>query len=279
MDSWVCGYGLIQWVQSWQSPFLDWLFTSISSMGIKEFYLLAIPFIYWCVNKSFGARLCFLFIFGILLNTWLKHFYSLPRPDPSRVRVLFPKSGTGPSYPSGHAQGSFAFWGYCAVQARKPWFSLFCVIFVTLMCVSRLYLGLHFPIDLVGGLLSGIGSLLFFFVLLSLYEKIKKHVPWPAWLVVIVLALFTFILLLPEKRFASLFGIYLGFFSGVVLEKHFVEFSAKGNFEQQVKKIVLGLGVGAILISLHAPLFLTYGLASVWVGFGAPWCFKKMGWA
>ena len=279
MDGCGCGYSFIHWVQSWQNPVLDWLFTAISAMGMEEFYLLAIPLIYWCVNKSLGARLCFLFLFGILLNTWVKHFYSRPRPDPSRVRVLFKQSGTGPAYPSGHAQGSFAFWGYCAVQARTAWFSLFCAVFVFLMCVSRLYLGLHFPIDLLGGLLSGLGSLLFFLVLLLLYEKIKKYISWPAWLVVIVLTLATFVVLFPEKRFASILGIYLGFFAGVVLEKRFVGFKANGTFAEQVKKVILGLAVGAFLISFEAPLFISYGLASAWVGFGAPWCFKKMGWA
>ncbi len=280
------GYRAVQWVQNFQNPIFDYLFIGISALGVKEFYLLAIPLVYWCVDKRLGAGLYFILLFGVVLNTWVKVFVHTDRPDSSRVRVLFAESGGGYSFPSGHAQGAVAFWGLCMLWARKLWFSAACVVLLLVMGVSRLYLGLHFPWDVLGGALLGIASLVIFFILLSWYNRIKSAVPWGVWLGGVVVFAAGMILLLPWNLSGFVGGGFLGFYTGALLEKRFVGFAVRGNAGVQTGKVLLGLGVG-IAIFLAAALLAArgisghlpgYTLLGIWTSLGAPWCFKKLGW-
>ncbi len=286
MDYYESGYRVVQWVQQWQNPVLDWAACGVSALGVKEFYLFAIPLAYWCVDKKFGTKLCCLFLFGIFVNTWAKHFVHTHRPSPTRVRVLYPESGGGYSFPSGHAQGSVAFWGYCMSWVKNRWFSLFSVCLIVAMCYSRLYLGVHFPWDVIGGALIGLATLIFFFVLLGLYGRIKNKVAWPAWLMVIAVSAVALAWLFPVERFALMIGCFLGFLSGVVLERRFVRCEMRREWDLQAKKAFLGFSIGFLITwgammglkGMDPGALIAYALGSAWVSLGAPWCFKKLGW-
>jgi hypothetical protein len=231
------------------------------------------------VDKRFGAQLCFVLLSSMFLNAWIKHFVMSPRPDPSRVSILYPQSAEGYSFPSGHAQGSVAFWGFCVERVRKRSFAIGAAVMIFLICLSRLYLGVHFPVDLYGGVLLGLCSLLVFFVLLFLYDNIRSKVDWHGWLVLIGISSAVVYGFFPEERFAVISGSFAGFFVGVVLEKRFLCFDTRGPWRAQVKKLVCGLAGGAVLVCTGLPVYFAYLLGGAWVGFGAPWLFKKMGWA
>lgn len=279
------GYKIILWLQSFQNPVFDAFFVAISALGVKEFYILAIPLVYWCVDKRLGARLCFIFLIGMFLNSWVKHYVRTDRPLAARVRVLYPESGGSYSFPSGHAQGSLAFWGYAMLYVKKTGFSVFCVSLIASMCVSRMYLGLHFPFDVIGGIVLGIVSLLFFFILLHFYEKLNPKLPWTTWLLLVILAPVLFTLFFPQTRFNLITGAFLGFFSGVVLEERFVGFKMNKTLMPIVKKLFFGMGTAAIILlgldmlleGWKGGLFVVYAVSGFWVSFGAPWCFKRWG--
>lgn len=94
-----------------------------------------------------------------ILNTGLKLFFSKPRPQ------LWPRpiAETSFSFPSGHALGSFVLYGFIAylLAERYPKFARsiysLSVSLIALIGFSRLYLGVHWPTDIIAG--YGIGFL------------------------------------------------------------------------------------------------------------------------
>jgi len=83
------------WQQS--GPVLAMVMHAVSFLGSEDFFLLLVPFIFWCVDSGFGARLLFLVVTSDFVNGLLKWTFHLPRPywvDP-RVKALDPKSVTG----------------------------------------------------------------------------------------------------------------------------------------------------------------------------------------
>lgn len=151
------GLGVVLAVQGWG----DWLtvpMVLLSLTGDAEFYLLILPALYWSVDRRFGLRLALLLLVSIVLNNLLKLALAQPRPfwvDP-QVQLL----GSGSAafgLPSGHAQHAVVMWGAMAawVGRRRAW--AVAVAMMLLVGISRVYLGLHFPVDvLLGWTLGGL---------------------------------------------------------------------------------------------------------------------------
>jgi membrane-associated phospholipid phosphatase len=163
---------IIQALQS-QSAWLDVPMRIFSFLGLPEFYLLVIPLFYWCQGPRFGLRLGLLLGINGGLNDALKMVFHMPRPYwvSGKVAAL----NTYPSFglPSAHAQGSVAFWGYVAAHFRRWWVTVLAAVLILLIGVSRIYEGVHFPMDTVAGWLVGL-------VVLAVFLRFEE--PVGAWL-------------------------------------------------------------------------------------------------
>ncbi len=136
-----------------------------SLLGQPEFFLLVIAYLYWCSNPRLGLRLGLLMGISGGLNEVLKVVFHLPRPYwvSPEVRALAPHPSFG--LPSGHTQGTVTFWGLLAATARRRWFSLLVVVLIVLIGVSRIFLGAHFPVDIITGAALGLAILIGFLAL------------------------------------------------------------------------------------------------------------------
>lgn len=141
---------VIRWLQGFRSPLLDAGFLAFTRLGDELFYTLFIPCVYWLVDREKAHRLAVVFLASAWLNGLVKEWLALPRPEPA-AGVLALTAARGAGFPSGHAQGSLAVWGWLAVEFRRPWVVALAVAMVLLVSASRLYLGVHFPADVVGG--------------------------------------------------------------------------------------------------------------------------------
>lgn len=143
------------------SDIIDKFFLSITVFG--EFWLptLICAIAYWCIDFRAGIYLFFLEGINILLAHFLKMLACVYRPwvlsdkiHPSELAVPYAK---GYSFPSGHSIMSSSILGGTAYLLRKN--KLVCGILIGLILLigfSRLWLGVHTPQDVVGGLLVGI---------------------------------------------------------------------------------------------------------------------------
>jgi membrane-associated phospholipid phosphatase len=151
-------------IQSIATPTLDSLMTLITDLGSEEAYIVMVIVAYLGVDARFGQKLGIVLVASFFLNQYAKGWFDTPRPfalDADVVRTQRALDGAGGAgFPSGHAQSSATFWLYAATQARRRWFWALAVLLVAVVSFSRLYLGVHVPADIAGGLVIGVALVL-----------------------------------------------------------------------------------------------------------------------
>jgi membrane-associated phospholipid phosphatase len=126
-----------------------------SLLGTEDFFVVALPILYWCVDSMLGLRVAVILLIGTNINAAFKLALHGPRPYwySPQVRTLATESSFG--VPSSHAQNAATIWGLLAATLRKWWGWLAAVLLIFLIGLSRLYLGVHFPQDVLLGWLIG----------------------------------------------------------------------------------------------------------------------------
>ena len=128
-----------------------------SFLGKEEFFILLLPILYWCVDSHLGIRVGLILMMSTSLNDTLKLALHGPRPYwySSEVNGLAEETSFGA--PSGHAQNAMVIWGMIAASLRKWWGWLIAGLLIFFIGFSRLYLGVHFPVDIAAGAFLGWG--------------------------------------------------------------------------------------------------------------------------
>lgn len=144
-----------------------------SMLGYEEFFLLAMPAIYWCFDSFLGIRMAVMLLLCQTSNHMFKLAFHTARPYWIDTQVTAFSTETGFGLPSGHAQTAAGLWGSLAVSMKQRWEKIALVAVIFLIGLSRLYLGVHFVRDVLTGWL--IGGLL-----LAAYLKIER--PLAEWL-------------------------------------------------------------------------------------------------
>lgn len=289
----------ILWVQSFSNPFLDTLFRAVTFLGNEEFYLLLLPFVYWCVHKRIGTSLGYVSLLSAWFNDVVKYLFKIPRPGTfdSRIRVLTQE--TSPSFPSGHSQGAMVNWGYLAYRFRKPVFWVVAIVVILSVGLSRIVLGVHFPQDVIGGWLIGLVVLVVYAWAEPRFARWigRQSAPVQVALAVGVPVLLIFLHpsdmdgLYPAAGSITPMSALAGFGLGVIMERRWVRFRAEGAWWRRGLRFLVGLVIVGILYlgprfvlpdgmahGLEASLrFVRYALVGWATAFLGPWLFVKIG--
>jgi len=135
---------------------VDYFWIIITMLGDEKFYVALIPFIYLAISMDLGIELALVFLAGMWLNGFLKYSLKLPRPPKEYWKI----SAKGYGFPSGHAQATTIFWGFFTLKKKRLGLALFSTILITLVGYSRVYLGVHYLHDVLGGAFFGLLTLL-----------------------------------------------------------------------------------------------------------------------
>ena len=168
------GLDFIEAVQRMGSPTMDAFFRCITLLGDELFFLLLLPFFLWCVDFPMGIRLGCYVLLSQYVNIVAKDLFRLPRPAYYRPELARVEQG-GYGLPSGHAQTTMTLWGSVAVWAGKAWVRVAAAVLILMVGFSRIYLGVHFPTDVLAG--WGIGAVLlalFFAVTPAVEERLAR---------------------------------------------------------------------------------------------------------
>ena len=159
----------IQSLGAWLEPPMEFL----TFLGQEDFFFLVLPFVYWSIDAGLGLRIAFILSASNYLNAIVKVLFAAPRPYwvSAEVEPYSMESSFG--IPSGHAQNAVAIWGIMAAWLKRPWAWAAAFTLAFLIGLSRLYLGVHFPHDILVGWLLG---------LLLLFVWIRFWRPVAAWL-------------------------------------------------------------------------------------------------
>lgn len=280
---------LIIWIQQFSSPLLDTIFKGITFLGNEEYYILSIPLLFWLYDKKSALRFGAFFLFSAYINSFIKHIFKVPRPPLELHKI---EQG-GYSFPSGHAQGNTSFWGYLAVQIKKKWAYIIAAVLFCLVAFSRVYLGVHFPSDIIAGIIIGL-------LWIALYElamsKIKLKLNRWQWFLASLGLCVIMLIIHPRGDGPLTAGFLLGALWGYRLEADFVGFNVKANWWQNIIKAFVGLvglfavrmGLKPVLMALmgnpeegaalfHGATVIRYFFMGIWVALAAPWFFRLIG--
>ena len=281
------GIEVVLWFQQF-SPGFDLPFQALTFLGDETFYLMFMPLVYWSIDRRTGAALFILLLFSAYLNAMAKVMVDQPRPFNYDARVKPLGHAGGGGMPSGHTQNSVVIWGYLARQHRKTSGWVIAGFFMIGIPLSRIYLGVHFPTDLVGGYLLGALILILFIRFAPRLENWLAEKGFVRQLLLALVLPMLLIFLNPTgntyvlSMIAALFGVSAGF----VLERRYVRFSSDGLVRKRIIRYLLGI---VILIGLWVGLrlafaslepagffrFVRYSLVGLWGGLGAPWLFVR----
>ncbi len=296
------GADIVAWFQSWGTPVVGYLLYPFHYIGSEYGYLALLPVVYWGISKYHGKRLMVLALGSALVGQYLKFTFRRPRPfavAPARITPMVEQTGYG--IPSGHTVFGTVVAGYAWYRFPSVWIRIVAVTLVLLMGISRMIHGVHFPQDVLAGLLVGIGSVVLFCRLDSRFSDALGKWPLPRSFALIgILAVVTFALALlveheyeERKTMLSVVGAMLGGLSGFALENRLVRFSSDGTMWIRLARIVVGLiptvilfvgldylydlvvagstGLGAMVIYV-----IRYALVSLFVAAGAPFLFVRL---
>ena len=143
------------------NAFLDFLFECITFLGEQYVYIVIIIVVYFAIDKRKAENIVYAIFTSALVNGILKLFVHRARPfspeHPNPVKPAREETATGYSFPSGHTQNSAVTYTSVALQFRKRWMYIAAPILIVAIGFSRLWLGVHYPTDVLAGLILGVG--------------------------------------------------------------------------------------------------------------------------
>jgi len=165
-----------------RSPSLTEYFTFVTDVGDVQGYLVVVllcsGLIFYVFRKwNYVVQVILVLFLATISNVILKRVFDRARPDIEHlvsVKTL--------SYPSGHAMSSMAFYGFLIYLVYKfqipVWMKLILTSILLLLIISigtsRIYLGVHFPSDVLGGWIAGGIWVFFCIVVFNLIETFRR---------------------------------------------------------------------------------------------------------
>ena len=177
--------GVLQWLGAHRSPFVDEAMLEITFLGTGLVVLVIVGvaalFLYLTQHRDSAWLLLASTAGGIILNNILKLGFARPRP----TVLEWQAHAVSSSFPSGHAMSAAVVYGTVAYLAarlqRRRWARvttmLVAAVMIFLICLSRLYLGVHYPSDVIAGVFVGLSWAAFCMVTLEGIQKFAVRRP------------------------------------------------------------------------------------------------------
>ncbi len=264
---------LLYMLENLRTPLGDAFFSLVTHLGEETLFIVAGLLLFWCVDKLEGYYLLSVGLSGSMINQFLKLWFRVPRPwvkDPGFTVVESARAGaTGYSFPSGHTQSSVGIFSSAARWHKQRPLRVLCVALCVLVPLSRMYLGVHTPVDV------GVSVVVALALSFGLYPVIRKAADDPRamrallWsMVALGGAYLAFVSLYPfpvdvdpynlthgTKNAYTLLGCVLGVLVTYEVDSRFTKFDTKAPLLGQIGKLALGLGLLlAIKTGAKAPL-------------------------
>lgn len=265
-------------LESIRNPVCDAIMSVVTQLGGEMVYMAVAIVAFWCVSKGLGYYILTVGFAGTVLNQFLKITCRIPRPwvqNPDFTIVESAReAATGYSFPSGHTQNAFASFGCLGMWSRRTLWRAVCAAVILLIAFSRMYLGVHTPLDVGVSLVSGLALTL---ALWPLFRDIESH-PGRMYaaigaMLALTLAYLLYVELYPfqadtdAENLASalengykLLGAGAAMLLSYALDRKYIHFETKAPLTGQILKCVIGLAlVMGVRAVLKAPLYALFG--------------------
>lgn len=245
------------------TPFFDLLFSLLTNLGGQEVLILSIIVIYFVLSKKDGQKIAYTIFLSLLINNAIKVVIDRIRPfnHPKATYTVNEstlESASGMSFPSGHSQNSSVTYFSIANNYKKKYLWIIGSVLVTIVGLSRIFLGVHYPTDVIAGIILG---LIFTFLGFKIYDKYATNLKSKVILLLITSAVFLpFIFIYYNKvntnyegykDLYTIYAFYLGYVGAVYLEGKFVDFNEDEPLKIRIIRAVIAtVIVLALLIGL-----------------------------
>ena len=150
---------IILWIQENLRGAMDGFWVFVTHLGDEGYLWIALGVVLLCFKKTRTAGvavLLSLLLDLIVVNMTLKDLVARPRPFVvnDAIQTLIQKPRAYASFPSGHTSGSFAT-AFALYQGLPKKFGISALVLAGLISISRLYVGVHYPTDVLGGVVVG----------------------------------------------------------------------------------------------------------------------------
>ena len=272
----------LYFLEGLRNTVLDAFFSFITLFGEETIFMAVGMIVFWCVDKYKGYYLLCVGFLGTVLNQFLKILCRIPRPwvkDPNFTIVETAReAASGYSFPSGHTQTAVGLYGGIARVNKNTALRVGMLALAALVALSRMYLGVHTPADVLVSV--GIGAVLVF-VMCPLFRKAEESprvmVAVLGSFIALMIAYLCFVHLFPfpaevyeadavhnlqsaQKNGFTLLGCAVGLLLAYVVDRKWINFDTKAVWWVQIIKTVGGiLLVLAAKELLRAPLDALFG--------------------
>jgi len=267
----------LQFLEKNRTPFWDKFFSIVTYLGWETVFLVVALVLIWCINKKYGFFILYCGLIGQASSQWLKLLFRVERPwvaypNFKPVASAIEEAG-GFSFPSGHTQiATTTYGGIALVYRKKKWLSAFLVICVLLVAFSRMYLGVHYPSDVIFSLIFNTVLIIAFYIVGKKYASDNLSRILRAVGIALMGSLFAFSLI---KSFSAgelqiysdtldfsskMFGATLAFALSWYLDDKYIRFETKAPLAIQIVKIVFGT---LILLAIKEGLKALFGAIGI----------------
>ena len=151
-------FAILDAIQSIRFELLDRLMVAITTLGNKGivWIVIGVVMLFFKKYRRAGVAVLLGLVFGLVCGNWvIKNLVARARPCAinTAIRLIIPYPSEY-SFPSGHTLSSFI--AATCVFLRNKKFGIAAYVLASLIAFSRLYLYVHFPTDIIGGILLGI---------------------------------------------------------------------------------------------------------------------------
>ncbi|MDD3831624.1 MAG: phosphatase PAP2 family protein [Clostridia bacterium] len=248
---------LIAWLQQVSGSIIVTIMQIISMFGEELIIVGILGVLYWGIDKEMGEYIGFNLMTVNILNPLSKNIALRRRPymdNPERIRCLklIDSSASemdivkqGYSFPSGHSSGASTMYPSIAFyrnNRKHAWLVVLAVVIPFLVGLSRVWLGVHYPTDVIAGWALGIATIL----LISSLRTIIKNKYW-IYIGMLVIGAVGMFYCKSNDYFTS-YGMAVGFTAGVFFEERVVKFKNTRIWWRVIIRLILG---GAIYLGLN----------------------------
>lgn len=291
---------ILQFFQSIRNPILNVVFLIFTISTELPVLVLFTATMYWCINKKYGQKILFALVGNITLNTAVKEFVRAPRPIGIKgIDSMRTSTATGYSFPSGHTQSATTFWVSIMTIFKNSWVYILGIIMILGIGISRLYLAVHWPIDVLCGWIFGIVFTIFLGKVFDYVDNNKSY----GVLFLLLIPFAAVLYLVNSTEYIKILGLLTGFILGYIVEDKFIkfetgqtnkriDFSSKSNKSRKNKsrliinlyRLIIGIstlalayvGLKYIMPSSYIFDYIRYAIVVFYAVAGVPAVFKVL---
>ena len=240
-------------------PGLNEFMLAVTYFGDEIAFLVTALVLFWCVDKRRGYYVLSVGFVGTLANQFMKLWFRIPRPwvldENFTILEQAREAASGYSFPSGHTQNAVGTFGGIAYTAKNKVVRAIAIAIAVLVPISRMYVGVHTPLDVGVAAVMGVALVLVFRPLILGHDG--KYFPWIMGIMTLLaVAYFCFTELYPfpadvdahnllsgRKNAYTLLGCLIGLLIVYVVDELWLHFPVKAVWWAQIIKVAVGLAL------------------------------------